>query len=280
MNYRHIYHAGNFADVFKHVILMLLIEHMQKKEKPLSVIDAHAGIGFYDLTSVEAGKTLEYRDGVQRLLDMPRRGEILERFATLIRELTAYESGDLNCYPGSPYIARHLLRAGDRLQLNELHPADFETLSANFNRDKQTVLHHLDAYKAMKALLPPTPRRGVVLLDPPFEVTDEFNRLLDGLKQAFKRWDTGCYAIWYPLKSREPVDKFHRKLAASGIRKVLNAEIQVAALDDEHLHGCGMTIINPPWKLDDELRAIMPELKALLARASGAVSSVQWVVPE
>ncbi len=278
MNYRHAYHAGNFADVFKHMVLMLLIEHLRTKDKPFTVIDTHAGIGIYDLTDEAAQKTLEYQDGIMRLMEAPSLSPVLARFKALVADIAGGD-GKLPLYPGSPRIARSLLRAGDRLQLVELHPEDVETLRAGFARDRQTVIHHMDAYTALKALLPPTPRRGLVLIDPPFEKTDEFDRLVDGLREAYRRWATGIYAIWYPLKARAPVARFHHKLAATGIRRILNAELTLSPLDDEHLLGCGMTIVNPPWRLDAELATLLDELVSLLAGPGGA-GTVHWLVPE
>ena len=280
MNYRHAYHAGNFADVFKHAILMLLIEHLREKDKPFTVIDTHAGIGMYDLASAAAQKTLEYRDGIVRLVEAPAPSPAFSRFRDLVAGIVGLETGqEVRRYPGSPRIARTLLRAGDRLQLVELHPEDVQTLRAGFARDRQTLIHHMDAYTALKALLPPTPRRGLVLIDPPFEKSDEFDRLVDGVHEAHRRWATGIVAIWYPLKAAAPVARFHHKLAATGIRRILNAELTLGPLDDASLMGCGMTIINPPWRLDAELAPMLNELASLLARPDGE-GTVRWLVPE
>lgn len=278
MNYRHAYHAGNFADIFKHVILMLLLQHLRTKDKPFSVIDTHAGIGLYDLTGETAQKTLEYRGGIGRLTAAPSLSPALARFRDLVGEIAGHV-GEPRLYPGSPHIIRRLLREPDRLQLVELHPEDVRTLRAGFAHDRQTAVHHMDAYQALKALLPPTPRRGLVLIDPPFEQTDEFDHLVDGVREAYRRWPTGMYAIWYPLKARAPVDRFHRKLAATGIRRILNAELTLDPLDGERLMGCGMTIINPPWRLDAELVPVLDDLTALLA-GPGGQGTVRWLVPE
>lgn len=280
MNYRHAYHAGNFADIFKHAILMLLIERLRAKDKPFSVIDTHAGIGIYDLAGEAAQKTLEYQGGIMRLMEASAPSPALSRFRDLVAGIIGLEPGqEIHRYPGSPRIARSLLREGDRLQLVELQPEDVETLRVGFARDRQTIVHAMDAYTALKALLPPTPRRGLVLIDPPFEKTDEFDRLVDGLNEAHRRWATGVYAIWYPLKARAPVARFHRRLAATGIRRLLNAELTLSPLDDEHLLGCGMTIINPPWRLDAELAPLLGELASLLA-GPGGEGTVRWLVPE
>ena len=216
MNYRHAYHAGNFADIFKHAILMLLIERLRAKDKPFSVIDTHAGIGIYDLAGEAAQKTLEYQGGIMRLMEASAPSPALSRFRDLVAGIIGLEPGqEIHRYPGSPRIARSLLREGDRLQLVELQPEDVETLRVGFARDRQTIVHAMDAYTALKALLPPTPRRGLVLIDPPFEKTDEFDRLVDGLHEAHPRWAPGVYAIWDPLKARAPGARFHPRLAAA-----------------------------------------------------------------
>lgn len=280
MNYRHAFHAGNFADIFKHLILMLLVEHLRAKDKPFTVVDSHAGIGLYDLAGEAAKKTREYEGGVLRLMRAEALSPPLSRFRDLVADIAGVEGGEtIRRYPGSPRIVRRLLREGDRLQLVELHPEDAATLRRGFAGDRQTVIHAMDAYQALKALLPPTPRRGLVLIDPPFERTDEFDRLAQGLVEAQRRWAAGSYAIWYPLKARAPVDRFHRRLAATGIRRILDAELTLAPLDGERLLGCGMTLIHPPWRLDTELAPALDELAALLA-GPGGMASVRWLVPE
>lgn len=279
MNYRHAYHAGNVADVFKHAILMLLIEHLRAKDKAFTVIDTHAGIGMYDLTGEEAQKTLEHEDGIMRLMAAPDLSPPLARLRQLVAGIAGTGDGELQRYPGSPRIARQLLRAGDRLHLVELHPDDVQTLRAGFARDRQTVVHHMDAYEALKALLPPTPRRGLVLIDPPFERSDEFTQLTAGIQEGYRRWATGIYAIWYPLKDSAPVERFHRRLAATGIRRILDAEMTLGELDGERLLGTGMTIINPPWRLDAELAPVLGDLAWLFAGRAGR-TRVRWLVPE
>jgi 23S rRNA (adenine2030-N6)-methyltransferase len=279
MNYRHAYHAGNFADVFKHAILMLLIEHLRAKDKPFTVIDTHAGIGMYDLRGEAAQKTLEYEGGIGRLMAAPSLSPTLGRFRQLVTDIAGLDGGEIKSYPGSPRLARSLLRQGDRLHLVELHSEDVEALRAGFARDRQTVIHAMDAYAALKALLPPTPRRGLVLIDPPFERPDEFDLLLAGIREGHRRWASGIYAIWYPLKDRAPVERFHRRLAATGIRRILNAELTLQPLDGQHLHGCGMTFINPPWQLDAELAPMLDELARLLADSNGRARA-HWIVPE
>lgn len=280
MNYRHAYHAGNFADVFKHVMWMLLIERLHSKDKPFTLLDTHAGIGMYDLSSEAADKTQEYRNGILRLLEKPALNADLARFRRLILKLSESEGRSLTRYPGSPYIARSLLREQDRLQLVELHPADNQVLENEFLGDKQVHVHHMDAYQALKALLPPTPRRGMVLIDPPFEAANEFERLIEGIRQAQKRWATGCFAIWYPIKSRTPINKFLHQLSQLHTAPVLNLELLIRPLDDEHLHGNGMAIINPPWQLDQHAKPALQQLAGILGEESQGSYKLQWLVTE
>lgn len=280
MNYRHIYHAGNFADVFKHIVLLLMLEHFKRKEAPFCYVDTHAGAGLYDLTSEQAVKTGEAEAGIARLLaatDMPPAvAQYCEAVEALNRSLEA-PAGTLQWYPGSPWLARHLARPQDRLALCELHPETHTSLKANFRRDRQVQVHLLDAYTAMRALLPPKERRGMVLIDPPFERTDEFAAIVTALTQATKRWQGGTYAIWYPIKHRPPVDKFYNRLKNSGIRNIFVQEFLIhPELTAERLNGCGMAIVNPPWQLAEQLQAIMPWLTGELA-PDGSSNAFQLV---
>jgi len=268
VNYRHAYHAGNFADVLKHAVLALLLEHLRLKAAPFCVVDCHAGTGCYDLAGIEAGKTGEYRDGIGRLLAAGPLPALLDGYLAAVRAVNAGEP-ELRYYPGSPLIARSLLRPDDRLLLSELHPEDSQALRRLFTGDRQVVVHRDDAYAALKALLPPAERRGLVLIDPPFEATDEFRRLLRGLGQALRRWPTGIYAIWYPIKDRQPVEAFLAELALLG-RPGLVAELcRFPADSAERLNGCGLAILNPPWRLDEALATLLPALAGALEAKGG-----------
>ncbi|HUW50267.1 MAG TPA: 23S rRNA (adenine(2030)-N(6))-methyltransferase RlmJ [Sulfuricella sp.] len=281
MNYRHGYHAGNFCDVFKHLILMLMIEHFKQKEKGFTVLDAHAGDGTYSLHGELATKTGEAEAGILRALALPQPSPALAAFFSLVRRLGLPDAdGKLTCYPGSPRLARALLRPQDALLLSDIHPDALDSLNRLFRDDRQVRIQPLDAELALKSQLPPPSRRALVLLDPPFEVPDEFRRLLAGLKEAHKRFPTGTYAIWYPIKSPEPVRHFHRQLAASGIKPILTAEIQLAPLTNFKLNGCGMTIVNPPWKLEPQLRDLLPELLIALGAEKSGETRLVWTVPE
>jgi 23S rRNA (adenine2030-N6)-methyltransferase len=267
MNYRHAYHAGNFADVVKHVVLSRLIEHLKLKDKAFRVIDTHAGVGLYDLASSEAQRTGEWQGGIGRLLQAdlpPPAAELLRPYLEAVRAVN--EAGELKRYPGSPMIARHLLRRQDRLSAVELHPEDAARLKALFEGDFQARVMQLDGWLALGAHLPPKERRGLVLVDPPFEVEGEFERLADGLRKAHRRWPGGIYALWYPIKDRDAVAAFRRALAESGIPKILDVVFEIRPPSPEpRLDGSGMIVVNPPFTLERDLAAVFPVLHRLLA---------------
>jgi 23S rRNA (adenine2030-N6)-methyltransferase len=282
MNYRHAYHAGNFADVVKHAALALLIERLKAKDTPVCVLDTHAGIGRYDLSSIEAGKTGEFRDGILRVLasDPKTLPAELEPYLSVVRGLNKGR-GDLRWYPGSPRLALDLLRPHDKLILLELHPEDARTLSALFAGDARVSVRNADGYVGLKAFLPPKERRGLVLIDPPFERRDEFERLVRGVRQAHRRWATGQYLVWYPIKDRGPVAAFHAALKASGIARVLVAELLLRpATDPERLNGCGLIFINPPWRIEATIEPLLAKLATLFGAARNAGARVEWLVPE
>jgi 23S rRNA (adenine2030-N6)-methyltransferase len=279
MNYRHLFHAGNFADVFKHVALMQLLRAFHKKETPLCYVDTHAGAGRYDLVAAEAQKSHEYRDGIARLWDVATLPAPLAGYVEAVRRFNP--DGRLRFYPGSPWIARWLLRPQDRMLLCEPQPEQCVRLKTEFARDAQVAVHERDGYEAMKALLPPTERRGLVLIDPPYEQPDEFARLIAGLDTASERWATGTYAVWYPVKDRAAIERFHTGVKAGAWRKVLVAEFMVFPEDTAfRLNGCGLLVVNPPWGFDDSMAQLLPALGGLLARGPAARGSVEWLVGE
>ncbi len=280
MNYRHAYHAGNFADVVKHAVLALLVDRLKAKDSAFCVLDTHAGIGRYDLRSVPAQKTGEFKSGIGRLLERETRSlpAELKPYLGAVRALNG--SGGLRWYPGSPRLVRSLMRGQDQLILFELHPEDAAALSELFARDRQVTVRQADGYIGLKAVLPPPQRRGLVLIDPPFEKRDEFETLLRGLRQAHRRWATGQYLVWYPIKDRAPVAEFHQALKASGIERVLIAEFLLRPDDDaERLNGCGLVLINPPWKLDATLEELLSALAGILGAEKGGGARVEWLVP-
>ncbi len=279
MNYRHAFHAGNFADVLKHAALALALERLKAKEKGFFALDAQAGRGAYDLGSDEARRTREAEGGALRVLAAPDPPPALAPYLAALR---AFDPGDPPArYPGSPRLIRMALRPQDRLVANELHPVDADALEAEFARDRQVRVRREDAYALLKAVLPPPERRGLVLLDPPFEAPDEFARLADGLREAHRRWATGTYLLWRPIKARGPAHAFHAALVASGVRRILSAELLVEPPDDPaRLSGCGLEIVNPPWGLEDSLRALLPWLARTLARRGPGDWRLDWLVGE
>lgn len=285
MNYRHAYHAGNFADVLKHAVLALAIERLKLKPAPFRVIDTHAGVGLYDLTANPAQKTGEWRDGIGRLIGpdaVPIPQEIAPLLAPYLDAVRACNpAGGLEVYPGSPVLARHLLRRNDRLIVNELHPDDGAELAEHFARDRQTKVLTMDGWTALKAMLPPKERRGLVLIDPPFEESGDLHRLEAGLVEAVKRFATGVYLLWYPIKDEKPIARFHRRLAALGIAKMLRIDLLVrAARNPFELNGCGLVVLNPPYPMADGLPLLGEFLAQQLAVGSGARCDVDWLTAD
>ncbi|MFC4624177.1 23S rRNA (adenine(2030)-N(6))-methyltransferase RlmJ [Daeguia caeni] len=286
MNYRHAYHAGNFADVVKHVILARIIDYLKRKEQAFRVVDTHAGIGLYDLNSVEAGKTGEWMGGIGRLLAARRDGRIsadaFDLLAPYFEAIAAVNEGEtVTSYPGSPMLVRKLLRKQDRLSALELHPQDAAMLAKRFAGDFQVRVIELDGWLALGAHLPPKEKRGLVLVDPPFEVEGEFDRLVEGLAKAHKRFSGGTYALWYPVKDRRETERFARKLRETGIAKILQIELAIRAPSPEpRLDGTGMIVVNPPFTLESEMKILLPCLKDLLAEDNGANFSLRWIRSE
>lgn len=283
MNYRHIYHAGNFADVLKHVALSLVIEHLKLKDAPFRVIDTHAGTGLYDLASEEAQKTGEWLGGIGRLLAAEPPPEIAAALAPYLAVVRGENGGaeTVARYPGSPLVARRLMRPSDRLVVNEAHPEDVARLAAVFAKDRQTKVMNRDGWTALKALLPPTERRGLVLIDPPFEEQGEFQRLLEGLAAAHRRFATGTVILWFPIKDLRAVERFSRDAAVLDIPKLLLAELRIDAPRDEGpLAATGLLILNPPFTLEAKLKVLLPYFASLFARGQGAACRLAWIAGE
>lgn len=279
MNYRHIYHAGNFADVLKHAVLARLVVYLQQKDKAFRVLDTHAGIGLYDLSSEEAQKTGEWRDGIGRVLDgpmPPKVAAILAPYLQAVRDLNP--DGGTTLYPGSPKLTRMLLRPQDRLSAMELHPDDYETLHRLFDGDYQSRITQLDGWLALGAHLPPKEKRGIVLVDPPFEIAGEYERLADGLGRAYRRFSGGTFCLWYPLKKDAPIAEFHQALQDLEIPKMLCAELSVRSdRETTGLSGSGLIIVNPPYTLKDELDVLLPFLKDRLKQDRFASARTLWL---
>ena len=282
MNYRHAYHAGNFADVVKHAVLCRLVEYLKQKDKAFRVVDTHAGIGRYDLASVEAGKTGEWQGGIRRLFEHalePRALTLLRPYLQAVR--AENPDGDIRRYPGSPLIIRHLLRSQDRLTAIELHPEDAARLKAVFAGDFQTRVIELDGWQALGAHLPPKEKRGLVLVDPPFEEEGEFPRLVENLRRAHRRWPGGIYALWYPIKDRKAVAAFRAALQETGIPKLLDICFEIRPASNEpSLDGSGMVVVNPPFTLEGELRVLLPALHGALAVEQPSRWTIDWLAGE
>jgi 23S rRNA (adenine2030-N6)-methyltransferase len=272
MNYRHAFHAGNFGDVLKHAAIALIVEHLKQKDAAFRVIDTHAGVGLYDLSADEAERTGEWRDGIGRVLDAASPPEVARLIAPWLDVVRAENGGGpLLVYPGSPILVRRLLRRQDRLTAVELHPLDARALGHLFAGDWQVRVAALDGWLALKAFVPPKERRGLVIVDPPFEEADEFRRLADGILEAWRRWPTGSYLGWYPIKSLADVEALHARLAGSGIAKLLAADLLVRdAAGADRLPGAGIVVVNPPWTLAEDLEALLPWLARTLAQGPGA----------
>jgi 23S rRNA (adenine2030-N6)-methyltransferase len=283
MNYRHAYHAGNFADVLKHAVLALVIDYLGRKEAAFRVVDTHAGAGRYALDSEEAARTGEWRGGIGRLLGpdaQPLPAGVaahLQPYLDAVRRENA--GGGLRIYPGSPVLALALMRGQDRLVANELHPEERASLKSAIGADRRAKLTALDAWIAIKSLLPPRERRGVVLIDPPFEEAGELDRIAAGLAQGLQRFATGIYLAWYPIKDPGPVARFHAGLAGLGVPKLMRVELMVQRpRDPDRLNGCGLVIVNPPHTLEGALTAILPELsRRLAAGEAGASHRLDWI---
>jgi 23S rRNA (adenine2030-N6)-methyltransferase len=281
MNYRHIYHAGNRCDVIKHAALALLIGSLRGKEAGFCVLDTHAGTGLYDLQDAHALKTGEAQNGVLKLLAAKPLPE-LESYYSVLQKLNPEwknETG-FRFYPGSPLLAYHLLRPQDRLIACELHEEDARELQRHLRHHKEAQVHHRDGYESLCAFLPPHEKRGLVLIDPPYEETNEFDRLIAAMTDAHKRWPQGIFMIWYPVKERPAIWRFHEALAATGIPKQLCAEfVYEEEVRADRLNGCGLIIINPPWQTDEKLRHLFPALHEALETGHRG-SAVKWLTGE
>jgi 23S rRNA (adenine2030-N6)-methyltransferase len=277
--YRHHFHAGNFADVVKHALAVRLLVALAAKAKPFCYVDTHAGVGRYDLTHPWAQKNAEFRDGIARLWDRRDLPETLAPYMAAVR--AENPDGKLRFYPGSPRVARRFLRPGDRMVLSELNKTDAAALGELFARDRQVTVHLMDGYRSLKAHLPPQERRGLVLVDSSFDRAGEFKRLAAAMAAAHSRWATGVYAVWYPLMEPSTMRAFERDVAATGIRKLLQLELAVRPERwTASLRGCGMLVVNPPFRFDVESRTLLDWLWRALAPAGEGGRRVVWLAPE
>lgn len=266
MNYRHIYHAGNFADVLKHAILARILTYLKQKDKPFRVIDTHAGIGLYDLSSTEAQRTGEALNGIGKMEESfsKEMETFLEPYRYVIQSVQKRFGSTF--YPGSPTIIRELIRAQDRGIFVELHPEDYEILSQRFQTSINTKVMHLDGWTALNSLLPPKEKRGLVLIDPPFERTDELAHMIRSVLNAVKKWETGIFALWYPAKHGPALDQAWKTLKDSCQRPLLRMELCIQPVNDQkRLNGAGLFLINPPWLLAQEGKVLLEELTQRLS---------------
>jgi 23S rRNA (adenine2030-N6)-methyltransferase len=279
MNYRHAFHAGNFADVLKHAVLALVLRHLVRKDAPFRVIDTHAGTGLYDLVGEQAQRTGEWRAGIGRLDGRalpPSAQAILQPYLDAVGVVRALHGATV--YPGSPVIAAAMARAQDRLVFIEKHPQDVEALRAAIGRDRRVRVVALDGWTALKAYVPPVERRGLVLVDPPFEEAGEFERMAETVHLAWRKWPTGAYLLWYPIKDPATVGRFHADIRGRGIARVLRIEVDVRApADPRLLNGCGLLVINPPWTLPADMQALLPALSERLGVGGGAGWRCDWI---
>ncbi len=279
MNYRHAFHAGNHADVLKHVILLAVLDALGRKDTAYFVLDTHAGRGRYGLHDEQARRTAEADAGIARVLGMHAASAAIGRYRQAIRACNP--DGGLRIYPGSPLLAAMAMRAHDRLFCRETQPEEAHALAALFAHDRRVHVQCGDGYAAIKALLPPTPRRGLVLIDPPYELQlAEFDVALAALAEGLRRWPQGVFALWYPIKRRRDLQPFLRQAARLPARQILSAELLVHADDSPlRLNGSGMLLLNPPWKLDAEIRAALPELTDELGQV-GSSHALGWLKSE
>jgi 23S rRNA (adenine2030-N6)-methyltransferase len=282
VNYRHAFHAGSFADVFKHAVLCRILHYLRGKPAAFRVIDTHAGAGLYDLSGLEASRGAEWHDGIERLLAAQLSepvGALLAPYLEVIGALN--ERGRLKVYPGSPAITRAWLRPQDRLIACELEPKAAVALAGHLRGDTRIKTLETDGWTALSAYVPPPERRGLVLVDPPFEQDSDFHRLSRGLATAHRKWATGLYALWYPIKGSSERDALAKSLRRLGVAKILRAELTVSALSDPtRLNGCGLILVNPPWTLESELSALLPALADVLGRDGKGGFRLEWLAGE
>ncbi len=285
MNYRHAFHAGNFADVFKHALLARILVYLTRKAAPLRFIDTHAGVGRYDLTGAEAQRSGEWRDGVARLQRADPPPPIAALLEPYLRALGPLDSrGCTKSYPGSPAIAQTLLRAQDRIALCEVHPEDRAALVERMGHDARLSIVEIDGYVALNAWLPPKERRGLALIDPPYEAVNESRHVTEALARALAKWPRGTYALWRPIKDRRDDARFLNAIAAIGAPNILQCELDVGhipptANSPAPLTRAGLLVVNPPHILIEEARALLPWLAKLLAREGHGASTCSWLTP-
>ncbi|HDU8696061.1 TPA: 23S rRNA (adenine(2030)-N(6))-methyltransferase RlmJ [Morganella morganii subsp. morganii] len=279
LSYRHSFHAGNHADVLKHTVQSLIIESLKEKDKPFLYLDTHAGAGRYQLSGEHAERTGEYLEGIARIWAQESVPEELKTYLEAVSALNP--RGDLRFYPGSPLIAAHLLRDHDKLNISELHPSDFPLLRNEFSRDNRARVVREDGYQQLKSQLPPLSRRGFVLIDPPYELKSDYQDVVKGIQEGHRRFATGTYAVWYPVVLRQQIKRMVKDFQATGIRKILQIELAVRPDSDQRgMTASGMIVINPPWKLESQMKSVLPWLHKVLVPEGTGHTLVEWITPE
>ncbi|ASY81566.1 23S rRNA (adenine(2030)-N(6))-methyltransferase RlmJ [Pectobacterium polaris] len=279
LSYRHSFHAGNHADVLKHTVQSLIITALKEKDKPFLYLDTHAGAGRYQLSGEHAERTGEYLDGIAKIW---QRDDIPAELEPYMQAVHTYNhNGRLRYYPGSPLIARQLLREHDKLHLTELHPSDFPLLRNEFQKDSRTKVLRDDGYQQLKSQLPPLSRRGFVLIDPPYELKTDYQAVVKGIQEGHKRFGTGVFALWYPVVLRQHIKRMLKELQATGIRNILQIELAVRPDSDRYgMTASGMIVINPPWKLASQMQSVLPWLHSVLVPEGTGHTLVEQIVPE
>lgn len=278
LSYRHSFHAGNHADVLKHLVLTLILQSLKQKDKSFFYLDTHSGVGRYSLLSAESEKTGEYLEGIARLWE---RDDLPEEVACYVNEIKKINKGKLKFYAGSPLLAVQQLREQDRALLTELHPNDFPLLRQEFAKKANVVTKRENGFQQLKAALPPKEKRGLVLIDPPYELKEDYELVVKAIIEGYKRFATGVYAIWYPVVLRQHSKRIVRGLIETGIRKILQIELAVRPDSDQRgMTASGMIVINPPWQLEAQMKSVLPYLTQVLVPEGTGSWSVEWITPE
>ncbi|MCW8866137.1 MAG: 23S rRNA (adenine(2030)-N(6))-methyltransferase RlmJ [Colwellia sp.] len=279
LSYRHAFHAGNFADVLKHSVLTLVLDYMTRKEKGFHYIDSHSGAGMYQLADEFAQKTGEYKDGIAKLINEQELPEALQPYINLISELNPdSEKNGLDLYPGSPGIAKRFMRRQDSTHLFELHPTDIQHLTDFCHRWKKAFIKQSDGYQGVLGLLPPPSRRGVVLIDPPYELKEDYQKAVNTIIKAYKKFATGTYILWYPVVQRERINEMESTFIESDVKNLLKVEFCLSNDTDEYgMTGTGLFIVNPPWQLAKQMNQVLPYLKAKLGTHNSSFSVEQLI---
>ncbi|HKM16152.1 MAG TPA: 23S rRNA (adenine(2030)-N(6))-methyltransferase RlmJ [Marinospirillum sp.] len=277
LSYRHSFHAGNFADVLKHLTQAYILNYLNRKDKPYFYLDTHAGAGLYSLNTPEANKTEEFRQGIARLFEVEPKHPLLQAFKTLISSFNTAER--LDFYPGSPAIAAKLMRPTDRLALHELHPSDFQLLSNTFQKDKRIKISQNNGFSAIKAQLPPPERRGLVFIDPSYEVKTDYDTLIKAVVNGLERFANGTYVIWYPVLQAQITNAWLTRLQKAGLPNLLRIEHSPLPLISGYgMSGSGLLIINPPYSLAADFKNLLPELNTLLKQGTKGSYLVEQLI--